>query len=657
MASVVVAEDNLEHQHVMAAAVRRLGHDVILTADGRAGLEAVREHRPDLVIADLDMPHLDGLQLCERLGAEPALARIPVVLVTAYLSPGDPQLEAAPVAAVVRKPFTLAELGATVQACLDAPPAAPAVDVTAHPAFLDALLHTLETGVVACDGAGRMVVFNRSLNTFVGEHGGRMMPHRWPDGFTLHRHDGSPLPASDLPLMRALAGEDVTGADMLALDPQHRLRWLVINARPVRDEATGAVAGAVAAVHDVTAEHRARQYQRCQTEVLRILASTPDSGTVGGQVMRAVATALRWPYARLWLVDAVTDRLRPAGTYTAAGEEPLPLPASFTRGAGLAGLAWEREDLVWVPDIHADVSPVLPEVAAATAHRAAGAVPLRSGDTVIGVMTFFAAERQDADPGLAVLLTGIAGNLGAYLENRRAEELALHLAASTDEYVALVGHELRTPLTSISTYTDLIAESPDDTPVGEVRDLLAVVTRNNAELRRLVDDLLELAALESGHGALADVPLDLAAVVRAAVGACAGAARERRVAVHTDLPDELTVYGDPDRLREVVDHVLRNAIAYSPEGAGVAVALEAGDGCADLTVTDAGIGIPEGEQDKVFRRLYRGGNARHRGTPGNGLGLALCRVVVERHRGSITLQPRRPAGTTVTVRLPRPVPR
>jgi signal transduction histidine kinase/FixJ family two-component response regulator len=653
MASVVVAEDNLEHQHVMAAAVRRLGHDVILTPDGRAGLDAVREHRPDLVIADLDMPHLDGLQLCERLHADPDLARIPVVLVTAYLSPGDPQLDTARVAAVVRKPFTLAELGKTVQACLDASPPAPAGDVTAHPAFLEALLHTLDTGVVACDTTGRMVVFNRALSTFVGEHGGEVVPHRRPDGFTLRRHDGSPLPASDLPLLRALGGEEVVGADMLASDPQDRLRWLVINARPVREDGTGAIAGAVAAVHDVTAEHRARQYQQCQTEVLRILASTPDSERVGGLVMRAVATTMRWPYARLWLVDPVTDRLHPAGMYTAPGERPLPLPASFARGVGLAGLAWEREDLVWVPDIHAGDSPMLAEVAAATAHRAAGAVPLRSGDTVTGVMTFFAAERQDADPGLAVLLTGIAGNLGAYLQNRRAEELALHLAASTDEYVALVGHELRTPLTSISTYTDLIAESPDDTPIGDVRDLLAVITRNNTELRRLVDDLLELAALESGHVALADVPLDLAAVVRAAVDACAGAAQARRVTVRADLPDGLTVTGDAGRLRDVAEHLLRNAIAYSPEGAEVSVGLGPSDGCADLTVTDAGIGVPEGEENKVFRRLYRGGNVRHHGTRGNGLGLALCRVVVERHRGSITLQPRRPAGTTVTVRLPR----
>ncbi|MCA2214980.1 hybrid sensor histidine kinase/response regulator [Jidongwangia harbinensis] len=654
MATVVVAEDNVEHQHVIGAAVRRAGHHVIVVADGRAGLDAVRRHRPDLVIADVDMPHMDGLEMCERLRADPDLAGIPIVLVTGYLSPADPMFSSAGVAVVVSKPFTLAELAAAVRAGLDAgdpagpAPSGPGADLRACPEFLDALVQSLDTGVAACDANGRLVVFNRTLQTFIGDHLGAVLPITWPDGFTLCDHDGTPLPADQLPLTRALAGADVRGAQVRVDDPQHRHRWFEINARAVRDPRTRTVAGAVAAVHDVTAQHCARRYQDCLSEVLRILAATPDTTSVGGQVMRAVATSLRWPYVRLWLVDPVTDRLRPAGTYTAPGETPLPIPDSFARGVGLAGLAWERGELVWVPDIQDDDAPILPQVAAATTHRAAGAVPLRSGDTITGVMTFFAAERQEADPGLAVLLSGIAGNLGAYLENRRAEELALHLAASTDEYIALAGHDLRTPLTSISTYADLIAESPDDTPLGEVRDLLDVVIRNNTRLRGLVDDLLDLAALESGHATMATDPVDLAGVVRAAVDALPPSP----VTVEVRLPDRPTVIGDADRLRQVADHVLRNAVGYSPGGGTVTVELETANGCAVLTVADTGMGVPAEERELVFRRLYRSAGARHGGTTGSGLGLALCRVVVDRHHGTITLQPRRPQGTTVTVRLP-----
>src|SRR5688500_16078448 len=102
MASVLVVEDNRDHQRAIAEIGRRLGHEVTVADDGRAGLAAVAERRPDLVVADVDMPHLDGVQLCRTIRADPALADIPVVLVTAYLPAADPEFTAAGATAVVR---------------------------------------------------------------------------------------------------------------------------------------------------------------------------------------------------------------------------------------------------------------------------------------------------------------------------------------------------------------------------------------------------------------------------------------------------------------------------------------------------------------------------------------------------------------------------
>jgi PAS domain S-box-containing protein len=648
MASVVVAEDNVEHQRVIAEVVRRLGHQVTVAADGRAGLAAVARQHPDLVVADVDMPQLDGLQMCRAMRADPALAGIPVVLITAYLPPGDPQLCAAGAAALVRKPFAVQELTDTLRAHLDghSPAAAdPAV-------FMDALLDSLDVGVAVCDAGGRLVVFNRAMGEFFGEGGDAVPVRDWPRRFGLRRHDGSPMAVDELPLLRALAGERVERADVLAYDRRDRPHWLVVNARPLRDPA-GTGMGALVAVHDVTAEHRARQYEGCKTEVLKALAQAPDTAVAASEVLRAIATTLDWPYLRLWLVDEVADVLRPVATWTAPGERPLPIPATLARGAGLAGRAWDRGDLVWVPDIHAEDSPVLAMVAAGSPFRAAAAVPVRRGERVTGVLAIFSHAYLGPDPALAVLLTGIAGNIGAYLEQRRADELTRHLAASTDEYIALVGHELRTPLTSISAYTDLIAESPDDTPLGELRELLQVVARNNHRLRTLVEQLLDLAALESGQADLHVAAVDLAAVVAAAVAAGAAAAEAQGITMGADLPGPLGIPGDPDRLRQVVDSLISNAVKYSPPGSEVTVALAADDDVATLTVADAGIGVPDDDQPHLFRRLFRGSNARHSGVPGTGLGLALSRAVVERHRGTITLSARRPAGTVVTVRLPR----
>ncbi|MEV4641973.1 ATP-binding protein [Actinoplanes sp. NPDC049548] len=121
-------------------------------------------------------------------------------------------------------------------------------------------------------------------------------------------------------------------------------------------------------------------------------------------------------------------------------------------------------------------------------------------------------------------------------------------------------------------------------------------------------------------------------------------------AIRTALPDELTVPGDGARLRQVLDHLLDNAIKYSPDQATVTVTLNNRDNAAELTITNPG--APAEEQDRLLRRLYRGSNARHQGIPGNGLGLTLSRAVIDRHHGTLSIKPNPPTGTSVTVRLP-----
>src|SRR5918997_433822 len=180
MALVVLAEDNVDHQRIVEKVLRRLGHDVTVVDDGRAALAAVAECRPDMVIADVDMPRLDGVQLCRTLRADPELADIPIMLLTGYLPPSDPGLSSAGATAGVGETLCVKELttalrrqlgedlaprAGTFAAGTDAAPtdagshplAATAGAVTGSPAFLQALLEDLDARVVACDAAGRLV--------------------------------------------------------------------------------------------------------------------------------------------------------------------------------------------------------------------------------------------------------------------------------------------------------------------------------------------------------------------------------------------------------------------------------------------------------------------------------------------------------------------
>jgi len=207
-------------------------------------------------------------------------------------------------------------------------------------------------------------------------------------------------------------------------------------------------------------------------------------------------------------------------------------------------------------------------------------------------------------------------------------------------------------MTSIAAYVQLLAESPELS--DETRDLLGVVDRNAHRLRYVIEQLLDLAAIETGHLPIAADDVNLADVVAAAVAHAAGYAAERDITVEVRVPETLMVTGDAERLTQMLQGLLDNALKYSHEKSTVTVVATAVDGTAQLTVADTGIGLPADDQAQLFRRLYRGGNARHSGIPGSGLGLAMSRAIVERQSGTITLAPNEPAGTTVTVRLPGP---
>jgi signal transduction histidine kinase len=234
----------------------------------------------------------------------------------------------------------------------------------------------------------------------------------------------------------------------------------------------------------------------------------------------------------------------------------------------------------------------------------------------------------------------------------RGERLQRQLIRTKNEYLALIGHELRTPLTSIAAYTELLRDADAETLVSDGPRLLEVIDRNSTQLRHIINELLELSALDTGHAAVQLTPINLAEVVRESVQCTRDAVTGEPVSIVDELPAELVLPGDRRRLRQVVDNLLGNAVKYSPDGGRIAVRLRTVGRAAELAVSDTGIGVSQEEREKMFTGLYRTSRARDRAIPGTGLGLTLSRAVVQRHHGSIELSEHEGPGTTVLVRLP-----
>jgi signal transduction histidine kinase len=220
-----------------------------------------------------------------------------------------------------------------------------------------------------------------------------------------------------------------------------------------------------------------------------------------------------------------------------------------------------------------------------------------------------------------------------------------------DDLISLVSHELRTPLTSIVGYLDLVVED-ESTLTEEQRKFLEVVERNAKRLLSLVSDLLFVAQSEAGRMTLEREPLNLRELVENAVSAAAPIAKRRSIDLTFICDDGADVVGDDQRLAQVIDNLLSNALKFTPPGGSVDVTVE-NDGTTVLVeVADTGFGISADEQQRLFTRFFRTETAVKRAIQGTGLGLSIVKAIVEGHGGTISVESAEGQGATFRVALP-----
>ncbi len=240
----------------------------------------------------------------------------------------------------------------------------------------------------------------------------------------------------------------------------------------------------------------------------------------------------------------------------------------------------------------------------------------------------------------------------ARLELTKQNDRLRDLDQMKDDLIALVSHELRTPLTSIVGYLELVT-SPDASELSdEQRSHLAIVERNAQRLIRLVSDLLLVAQVQAGHLNLLEEDVSLELVADECVAAVRPAARTRQIELTLVTAGTTRVLGDRQRLGQVLDNLLSNALKFTPEGGSVAVRVSGGSDDVVVTVADTGIGVPASEQEQLFTRFFRTTAAMKGALQGTGLGLSIARAIVEAHGGEIDVSSRIGEGSTFRVALP-----
>jgi two-component system phosphate regulon sensor histidine kinase PhoR len=221
------------------------------------------------------------------------------------------------------------------------------------------------------------------------------------------------------------------------------------------------------------------------------------------------------------------------------------------------------------------------------------------------------------------------------------------------EFVANVSHELRTPITAVKGFSETLLDGALNDPEIS-RQFLQIIHDEAERLKRLVTDLLELSKIESGHTVFRFEPFDVALLVRQTVEKYRHQAESQGLTLENDTPEgPLTLEADSDRIAQVLINLLGNAIAYTPSGGQVQVAVEEMQDEVVLKVRDTGIGIPAEDIPRLFERFYRVDKARARRSGGTGLGLAIVKHIVEGHHGRVEVESQVGKGSEFAIYLPK----
>ncbi|MGH2627546.1 MAG: ATP-binding protein [Anaerolineales bacterium] len=225
-------------------------------------------------------------------------------------------------------------------------------------------------------------------------------------------------------------------------------------------------------------------------------------------------------------------------------------------------------------------------------------------------------------------------------------------AQAQRDFVANVSHELKTPLTSIQGFAQAILEGAVRDAEG-LRRAARVIHEESDRLRRLVEDLLDLARLDARQVSFVRAPLDLNGLLGSVLERISLRAAEKGVRLENELPSYPSLVGDGDRLAQVFTNLLDNAIKFTPAGGSVRLRGEVSGGRALVHVEDMGPGIPAEELSRIFERFYQLDKARRGGEGrGVGLGLAISREIVQAHGGRLNAQSRPGEGSRFSVDLP-----
>jgi two-component system phosphate regulon sensor histidine kinase PhoR len=507
---------------------------------------------------------------------------------------------------------------------------------------LDTIFESIADGITLVDEERNIVRENR-------------MARRLREKLESAEEKTSDQPLTARMLLQKTAGDNTEqGVQVAIIDDHKDTREYLVNTAPLRppsallspagehdqpviDSSQTPLSGAVVVWHDVTEAHRllSEQQAHAETEARRALLQTVLNELPGSVYL------VRGRDARLVLANRAT-----AEVWGAPWQPGQPLGEFLTKNG--------------IRVFHIDGRPLAPEEFAT----------LRAVQTGISVHHQQEIIRHADGTTLPVLVNAVAldsrvlgGNDETSLDEMEPAALVVHLDVTAlkeaervkDEFIGIAAHELRSPLAVIKGFAQMLIMQTNrgkGLPLaGWQTEAITDIDLATSRLVELTEDLLDVTRLQAGRLELQLEPTDLVALVKRIVARFKVTTENHRITVNS-TQEHLVSNVDHRRIEQVFSNLINNAIKYSPAGGDIVITLDADQQYALFSIEDHGIGIPQHQHGRIFSRFMRADNTFMHDIGGTGLGLYLCRELVERHEGRIWFKSVEGEGSTFYVSLP-----
>lgn len=390
-------------------------------------------------------------------------------------------------------------------------------------------------------------------------------------------------------------------------------------------------------------------------EISRVLNATTNLDTLLSQIIGEAADLTQTEAASILLLDPRTRQLHFKASSNEIPPQMADMPVSLD--TSIAGAILRADRPIVVTDVSQDARwDGKVDKAIDFTTRAILGVPMRNvAQEPVGVIEAI-NKRGDAsfteqDQAMLVVLADIAGvaveKARLFTELQQANAELNELDEIKTDFIAIASHELRTPLSVILGYVSFLKEEADPRMAEQFDSVLQAAVH----LRTLIQDMLNLRYVDAGEAALTLAALDLREVVlgMAAERDETAVAKSQTITV-TVPPEPLVVHIDRSMIEVVLNNLLNNAVKFTPQGGQIAITLERRDGEAWFTMSDSGIGIPNDQLERIFKRFYQVESPLRRHHEGMGLGLSIAKELVELHNGRVWAT-NLPQGSQFTIAL------